>query len=191
MNTRLAQLERGGKLPAVKGKCRVCLDPLPKHRRGYCSDVCRDIYYLATSNDFLRMRVFERDKGICAACGRDCDELEQRVWGFSTMLKKPRHSNIRRALLLPHAERTHKAVKLVAQGFARLKSNTPRTLWEADHVEPIADGGSYALDNVQTLCQPCHIEKTADEACWRAKRRRLVGVKQTETMRRFKKLGLL
>lgn len=191
MNSRLALLERGEKLPVVKGKCRVCLDPLPKHRRGYCTDACRDSYYLATSTDFLRMRVFERDKGICAECGLDCDALEQRVWGFSTMVKKPRHSNIRRALLLPHAVRTQKACVLVAQGFARLSANTPRTLWEADHIEPIADGGGFGLDNLQTLCQPDHIKKSSDEAGWRAKRRKVMGKKTTETMRRFKKLGLI
>ena len=190
MNSRLALLERGEKLPVVKGKCRVCLEPLPKHRRGYCSDVCRDQYYLATSNDFLRMKIFERDKGVCAECELDCDALEQRVWGFSMMVKKPRGSNILRALLLPYVERTNNAVKLVAQGFTRLSSNQPRTLWEADHIEPIADGGGYGLDNVQTLCQPCHIEKSSDEAHWRAKRRKLVGKKQTETMRRFKKMGI-
>lgn len=186
---RLALLERGETLPVVRGKCRVCLEPLPKGRRGFCSDGCRDAYYMATSGEFLRFKVFERDKGVCAACGLDCDALEQRVWGFSTMVKRLRHHQ--KAVMLSAPERTMKAVNLVRCGFARLSSNQPRTLWEADHVEPLADGGGYTLDNVETLCQPCHIKKTSNEAGWRAKRRKLVGKKQTETMRRFKKMGIL
>jgi 5-methylcytosine-specific restriction enzyme A len=32
--------------------------------------------------------------------------------------------------------------------------------WEADHVIPVEDGGLSALENLQTLCIPCHREKT-------------------------------
>ena len=36
--------------------------------------------------------------------------------------------------------------------------------WEHDHIVPLKDGGSHALDNIQTLCVPCHKVKTAREA---------------------------
>ncbi|MFF8367862.1 HNH endonuclease [Streptomyces lydicus] len=32
---------------------------------------------------------------------------------------------------------------------------------EVDHIISIAQGGTWALDNAQTLCQPCHRAKTA------------------------------
>jgi len=35
-------------------------------------------------------------------------------------------------------------------------------------VLPLIDGGSHALDNLQTLCTPCHKAKTAEEARARA-----------------------
>ncbi|MGI5196945.1 HNH endonuclease [Streptomyces sp. CA-288835] len=31
---------------------------------------------------------------------------------------------------------------------------------EVDHVVPIAKGGTWTLDNAQTLCKPCHDAKT-------------------------------
>ncbi|MEU6389974.1 HNH endonuclease signature motif containing protein [Streptomyces sp. NPDC046939] len=34
---------------------------------------------------------------------------------------------------------------------------------EIDHVVPIAKGGTWTLDNAQTLCRPCHADKTAKE----------------------------
>lgn len=35
---------------------------------------------------------------------------------------------------------------------------------EVDHVKPIAAGGSlYDLDNLQSLCRPCHFDKTRQE----------------------------
>lgn len=34
----------------------------------------------------------------------------------------------------------------------------------ADHIVPVAEGGQDELDNVQTLCVPCHRPKTQAEA---------------------------
>ena len=47
-----------------------------------------------------------------------------------------------------------------------------RSLWEVDHIVPLVDGGSHDLDNLQTLCSPCHRAKTAAEATERAARER-------------------
>lgn len=43
--------------------------------------------------------------------------------------------------------------------------------WELDHRIPLIDGGSKDLQNLQTLCVPCHKAKTAREAGERARRR--------------------
>jgi len=38
-----------------------------------------------------------------------------------------------------------------------------RSLWDADHIRPVAEGGGQCdLDNLRTLCLPCHREVTAD-----------------------------
>ncbi|MBT2609875.1 HNH endonuclease [Streptomyces sp. ISL-87] len=31
---------------------------------------------------------------------------------------------------------------------------------EVDHIKPIAKGGTWTLDNAQTLCKTCHFTKT-------------------------------
>ena len=40
--------------------------------------------------------------------------------------------------------------------------------WHADHVLPLADGGSNGVENMQPLCAPCHTLKTARENSARA-----------------------
>lgn len=187
MNT-LTFYARGGPLPpVVKRKCRVCREPLKGKQRGYCSDEHRELFMLATSTKFLRARVYERDRGVCASCGEDCDDLERRVWGYSMMLKVPDKMSYRRALLRPYEQRKELCGALAEFGF-KLKPGTPVSLWACDHREPLIDGGGFGLSNCQTLCVPEHIEKTSDEAGWRAKRRKLVGIRQSETMKRLKKM---
>lgn len=36
--------------------------------------------------------------------------------------------------------------------------NAPAT--EADHIQPLRDGGDWSLENGQGLCKPCHTRKT-------------------------------
>ena len=189
MVNRLAWLERGEKLPVQKGKCRLCLEPLPKRRRGYCSDECRDRYLCATSTEFLRYKVFERDGGACVYCETDCNQLEIRVFGFSMMSKKPRYRFEKDALMLRHEERAAKVQALMDNGWPKLSAH-PRSLWEAEHRIALADGGSFDLNNVDTCCLMCHTAKSSREATARAKRKRLIGKRQADTMRRFKKMGI-
>jgi len=40
---------------------------------------------------------------------------------------------------------------------------------EVDHVIPLADGGDDDESNLQSLCKPCHMAKTAREAAARAR----------------------
>lgn len=36
-----------------------------------------------------------------------------------------------------------------------------KSLWEADHLVPVVEGGDSNLDNVRTLCIPCHRRVTS------------------------------
>ena len=38
---------------------------------------------------------------------------------------------------------------------------TPAT--EVDHIQPIHKGGTDSLDNLQSICDECHKDKTADD----------------------------
>lgn len=32
--------------------------------------------------------------------------------------------------------------------------------WQADHIIPHSEGGEFVLENLRTLCVPCHKERT-------------------------------
>jgi 5-methylcytosine-specific restriction endonuclease McrA len=44
--------------------------------------------------------------------------------------------------------------------------------WDADHMVPVAEGGDHALDNIRTLCVPCHQRVTRELAKRRAAQQR-------------------
>jgi HNH endonuclease len=47
------------------------------------------------------------------------------------------------------------------------------TLWDADHVVPLVLGGGDTLENLRTLCIPCHAAVTAPTQTMAAKAARL------------------
>src|SRR4051812_13544876 len=52
--------------------CRWCNLEVPKGRQTFCSDWCVDEWRLRTDPGYLRQKVLDRDRGICAVCGIDC-----------------------------------------------------------------------------------------------------------------------
>ncbi|MEU3278183.1 HNH endonuclease [Streptomyces antibioticus] len=49
---------------------------------------------------------------------------------------------------------------LTRDGFACVHCGAREGL-EVDHIVPVARGGSWTLDNAQTLCASCHAQKSA------------------------------
>ena len=136
---------------APRGTCRWCGEPIlhgpgPKEgkvdARRRWHPACVDTYNASDPRE-LRRRVRKRDRGICRECGLDTNRLRREVRGRG------------------------RAKKLRERGFL-----PRRSLWELDHVVPLIEGGSHELDNLQTLCVPCHRKKTAAEARQRAGLRR-------------------
>lgn len=130
--------------------CRGCGKPVPKGRQTWCSNQC----YAARCPGMVISAVFSRDKGVCAICGRDTIKLQR---ACQRMLN--------RAYDLPWAspvlagfgskgERVRKAVHKA--GFP----GTYRQWWEADHIIPFSEGGETILENMRTLCVPCHRKRT-------------------------------
>lgn len=143
------ELPRG---PNGRILCRWCNLETPRGRVTFCSDWCVHEWRLRTDPGYLREQVSARDKGVCAACGLDATA----EW--------------RRIKRLPPAKRA---------GLMRdwgLKSLRRASLWDADHIEPVAEGGGECdLSNIRTLCLRCHRKATAEL------RERLRATRQHET----------
>ena len=120
--------------------CRWCqLEILQKRRRTFCSAYCVHQWRLRSDPGYLREQVLLRERGVCASCGTD------------TLLA---YSALKRSRGKARAD----ALKMwgVRSVAAR------RSLWDADHILPVAEGGGQCdVENLRTLCLPCHREATA------------------------------
>ena len=137
-----AEIERG---PSGRPLCRWCKADTPKGRRSFCSEVCVHEWRMRTDASYLREKVFDRDRGICAVCKID-----------TVMLR----NDMRK---LDYAAR-----RLFLKKW-NLREGSRKSLWDADHVIPVAEGGGQCdLSNMRTLCLLCHRAATS------ALRKRLV-----------------
>lgn len=119
--------------------CRQCGTEIPRGRRSFCSDACVHEWRLRTDPGYLREQVFARDKGYCAVCRLDT----VRAYQWLKRLAAP----VRRKMLIEWG----------------LKSLTRNSLWDADHILPVAEGGGECdLSNLRTLCLKCHKRVTAE-----------------------------
>ncbi len=128
-------LQRGSEGRAA---CRWCAMEVPRGRRTFCSDTCVHHWRLRTSPAYLRASVLKRDKGICARCTVD-------TLAAYRLLRRARGE--RRWQLL---------------GLWGLNRLDRKSLWDADHILPVAEGGGECdLGNLRTLCLHCHRMVTA------------------------------
>jgi 5-methylcytosine-specific restriction protein A len=119
--------------------CRWCRSGIAEgRRRTFCSEACVHEWKLRTDPGYLRDKVFERDRGVCAQCGTDTKSLrgEMRKLDYAA----------RRTFLKEWG----------------LREGSRKSLWDADHIVPVAEGGGQCdLSNMRTLCLRCHREATA------------------------------
>lgn len=94
---------------------------------------------------FVLAAVRARDHDICSECGRDCDK-EYNQWMAEKFGGKNFNWNEWRNRKPPGAE--------------------------YDHIVPFSEGGLTVLENMRTLCSPCHKKRTADWHWQRTNKRR-------------------
>jgi hypothetical protein len=129
-----AALERG---PNGRPLCRWCGLEVPARRFTFCSDFCVNEWRLRTDPGYVREQVFGRDRGICALCGIDTQ---------AAFFELKRSRGAKRLRLL--------------EGWG-LKRLTRKSLWDADHIVPVVEGGGECdLENIRTLCLVCHRKET-------------------------------
>ena len=111
---------------------------VPKGRFTFCSPYCVHEWKLRTQPAYLREQVLLRDRGICSVCGADTIAA---LAAFA----------IREA----HAGRNCSVTGV----FASVRAET---LWDADHILPVVDGGGECdIENIRTLCLRCHRDATS------------------------------
>jgi 5-methylcytosine-specific restriction protein A len=131
-----ASLPKG---PTGRSLCRWCNLEVPPRRFTFCSQFCVNEWRLRTDPGYLREQVLARDRGVCALC-----RIDTRAAFFE----------------LKSARGSHRLNLLARWGLTRLNR---KTLWDADHILPVAEGGGECdLDNLRTLCLPCHRQQTRE-----------------------------
>jgi 5-methylcytosine-specific restriction endonuclease McrA len=119
--------------------CRWCGLEVPKGRFTFCSDWCVHEWRLRSDPGYLRQQVLARDRGICAICHTDTCAA---------------YLDIRRS------RGVHRQVLLAKWGLA---GPARKSLWDADHILPVAEGGGECdLENLRTLCILCHRKQTRE-----------------------------
>jgi 5-methylcytosine-specific restriction protein A len=113
--------------------CRWCEADVQPPKLTFCSAECVHEFKLRSDPRYMRTRVFERDRGVCSECKLDTMALQRELSEF------------------PYgAERD---AQKIALGFPPHRD----TYWDADHVQPVSEGGGLCgLDNLRTLCIRCH-----------------------------------
>lgn len=124
--------------PNGRALCRWCSLEVPPGRRTFCSDWCVHEWRLRSDPGYLREQVLARDRGVCAQCGLDTLAEHRRL------------------------RRLRGAARLRAEIDWGLNGNPRKSLWDADHVLPVSEGGGECdLANLRTLCLKCHRQATA------------------------------
>ena len=135
----------------------------------FCSAACVDNWAVQVgAGNAPRARLFEHERGICQRCRLDCHAIYLRL--------RPLDAKRRRQLLgrvLPRltSRRCERIVRFCHEG----------DLWQADHKLAVQHGGGEScVDamNLQTLCVPCHQEKTASERAAMSTARKRKGAKK-------------
>jgi hypothetical protein len=120
----------------------------------YCSQECAEKGRLGRGGMYastrVRAQVFGLEGGVCRKCGIDAHALFVRI----SALEPPERLNalINAKWQLP---RTGPALDRL------LQQPKEGDFWQADHIQAVAEGGGgCGLDNLQTLCTPCHRVET-------------------------------
>lgn len=133
-------------------RCRYCGNPCAGRRTSFCSPACVHEWRLRAHPSYLRSCVRRRDRGVCAVCRRDTYALRNRLYALLRTNPDGVFSFLNRHRL------SYKKEMRWNQEEVRV---TIHSLWQADHVIPIVEGGGgCGLENLQSLCVWCHRKAT-------------------------------
>ena len=133
-------------LPKTDGMtcCRWCSKGVKPPRRTLCSEECAHEIKIRTNHRYMKNCVYKRDRGVCQECQIDTKQIAKQILSL---------------------QQDEKLVFLKENSISSKRKIFKRKygggLWDADHILAVKDGGGQCgLDNLRTLCIPCHKKKT-------------------------------
>jgi 5-methylcytosine-specific restriction protein A len=159
-----------------KGHCGWCNATLTGRRTRWCSDACVDEWMVRHDPSWAARKVWRRDHGVCAACGCDTEKQRQAYERYAHWGAARYHE---RRGYIPGSRTTRRLGVHSVQSIAAKKYGIPisrvrgQNWWDCDHIVPVVEGGGgCGLDNLRTLCIPCHKAETKALAARLARQRR-------------------
>ena len=142
----MGRLKRSGPLPRKR----------QKPRRKSAPNVREKVRPLTKAQ---RLEVIERDGWTCQECGCDIADRRKRI-----------DDTWRKLLADGHWARLSRQVRItslaIRAGVLEVEVDdhiSKKLIAQVDHIEARAELGTNDPDNLQTLCRPCHIEKTRSD----------------------------
>ena len=149
---------------------------MPKGRFTFCCQQCVDEALVGASATWARDACWKRDKGICAACGCDSNSAYKAWRATATECHRLEswfaNREMRGQIDWKEFKRSRETLR------KRISPPNPgwtpgrQSGWDADHIlQVVRGGGSCGIENLRTLCHPCHKRATAKLAAERAAER--------------------
>lgn len=153
----------------IRAGCRQCGGQVARPRRTFCSDSCVHDWKLLHWPSYARALVRKRDKGRCAECGCNTYKVARIIRAARKLAERrvrpARGRIVWSKLLRTHVRRRGERTTTTRLLDAEIREwgfdPRRRTQWDCDHILPRVEGGlGGGLENLRTLCVPCHKDAT-------------------------------
>jgi len=170
--------------------CRVVM--IKGKNRRYCSEACSNEFLVRYNTAFAAQKVWQRDQGICQACGLNTHEVRDMLHPTPPYLSRsasaqygknpwnrfdyPNDEDFRNyyrelALYKKRLKNLEKSQQDFPWALDLVSAGVP--LAEVDHIVPVCEGGgACGLDGLRLLCVPCHKDESKRLAQRRAQQKR-------------------
>lgn len=155
--------------PNGRPLCRRCAAEAPIGRLTFCSSDCVHEWKLRTDPAYQAKHIEQRDRGICALCRDDCVATYRRLRGLVDAVDKRQGGSAWawRGTPIPVVPDGPEGSALITElrrtDWTLVRALSANRPWDIDHIVPVAEGGgACGLDNLRTLCPPCHARVTRE-----------------------------